>query len=209
MLRVKLDGGPRASHGRAAGGLRGRRVGLLGLLVVGLTTVACDEGARPTALSLADNRLYSGAPPTIPHPVVERARQECLSCHLHGDATGDDGTTLAKATPHPELEHCVACHVPTRGRGVYRRSTFWGKTYRMGLRSHPMGPWAIPHPLTMRENCLGCHDTPRTHAALRVTHPERQRCVQCHLPAHDRVPEPRPDAATVRASGELLVSHSL
>ncbi|MDJ0762694.1 MAG: nitrate reductase cytochrome c-type subunit [Myxococcota bacterium] len=151
--------------------------------------LGCLE-APSDALALADGRAYSGAPPTIPHQVEQLGRGECLQCHLKGDAVDKEGRQ-AKRTPHPELEHCQQCHVAQRANDIFRKNEFKGSTYRIGLRSQPEGPWLIPHPLTMRENCLGCHGDPQAPEQLRTDHPEREHCLQCHIPAHEGFPRAR------------------
>lgn len=153
---------------------------------------ACDQEKveRATVLPLAPNRAYSGAPPVIDHPVGDLGRAECLSCHLDGDALDSRGRR-PPPTPHPDLERCTACHVEQREPGSLGASLFRGRTYTVGLRSQPSGPWLIPHPLTMREDCLACHGERAPHEQLRTTHPERKRCTQCHLPAHEGFPGAR------------------
>lgn len=174
---------------------RGREVLIASALIAasGLWLTGCGgevADAAPVALDLPSNRAYSGAPPVIPHAVQELGRQDCLSCHLRGDAAGDERP--AKRTPHPELERCVQCHVERKSDGLYRRSTFVGHTYLIGHRQQPQGPWLVPHPLTLRENCVGCHGAATAQARLRTKHPERVRCTQCHVPAHEGFPGPRP-----------------
>ncbi len=163
-------------------------------LVAPLHLAACDTAApqqRPEVLPLQANRLFDGAPPTIPHEVDELGRQDCLSCHLEGDAISDG--IRATATPHPELELCGQCHVAQSSVAEFVGTDFVGGVYPMGDRAHPEAPWLIPHPLTMRENCLGCHGPEAPEAALRTEHPERMRCQQCHVPAQQGWPGPRPD----------------
>ena len=43
-------------------------------------------------------------------------------------------------------------------------------------------PPVIPHQLQLRENCLACHAGPSAPKEIRVTHPERVNCRQCHVP---------------------------
>ena len=43
-------------------------------------------------------------------------------------------------------------------------------------------PPVIPHQLQMRENCLACHAGPGAPKEIRVSHPERINCRQCHVP---------------------------
>ena len=159
----------------------------LGLLV------ACSggEGDGPTDPKrphLRANRLYSGAPPVIPHGVASLGRGRCLDCHLDGDAS--DNGRLATVTPHPELERCQQCHVEQVVNEIFRPNTFPGAAYKRGLRQNPYSPLLIPHPLTLRENCLGCHGS-KAVAWLRTSHPERTRCNQCHVPASAGWPGPR------------------
>jgi cytochrome c-type protein NapB len=162
-------------------------------LLLVLSAAACDLGAppeRPGGLPLAANRLYSGAPPTIPHEVDALGRHDCLDCHAEGDAIA--AGERAKITPHPELERCQQCHVTSSGSAPFVASEFEGWTYPLGTVGQPMGPLLIPHPLTMRENCLGCHGDHAEDPFLRTSHPERERCEQCHLPVHEGWPGPRP-----------------
>lgn len=42
-------------------------------------------------------------------------------------------------------------------------------------------PPIIPHQLQLRENCLACHAGPSAPKEIRVTHPERVNCRQCHV----------------------------
>ena len=179
---------------------RGRRAGaslrLMWLSVFGALTVClgCGEPgieAPGGDRELAENRLYDGAPPTIPHAVDELSRHDCLACHLEGDAR--DGEAQAKATPHPELERCEQCHLVTGEIALFQASDYTAPgPYPTGWLGQPLGPPLIPHPLTMRENCVGCHG-PGGDPTIRTSHPERDRCQQCHLPAHEGWPGPRPD----------------
>ena len=43
-------------------------------------------------------------------------------------------------------------------------------------------PPVIPHQIQLRENCLSCHAGPSAPKEIRVTHPERVNCMQCHVP---------------------------
>jgi cytochrome c-type protein NapB len=52
---------------------------------------------------------------------------------------------------------------------------------RPGSRAHPGAPPVIPHKVFMRENCLSCHSGPGGREEIRTTHPERTRCMQCHV----------------------------
>lgn len=57
-----------------------------------------DQDLRP------GERLYPGAPPTIPHGI--QMRENCAACH-----TGP-GAREEIATSHPERARCRQCHVP-------------------------------------------------------------------------------------------------
>lgn len=59
------------------------------------------EGWRQA--DLHGDRLYPGAPPVIPHPLV--MRDNCLSCH-----DGPSARTEIRCT-HPQRTNCKQCHV--------------------------------------------------------------------------------------------------
>ena len=180
-------------------GIRYGRAGILLLLLATATSqlAACEKnasarggGAARSSAVLGPNRSYSGAPPVIPHKVRSLGRGRCLSCHRDGDAT--DKGKVAPRTPHPELERCEQCHLERTAARLFKPNSFVGGAYGVGQRPQSWGPWLIPHPLTMRENCIGCHaSTSSTSAAPQTTHPERVRCRQCHLPASEGWPGPR------------------
>ncbi len=129
-------------------------------------------------------RAYPGAPPAIPHRLADPAAfggRACLSCH------GDGGwvptlSAYAPVTPHPELVNCLQCHVPSSDGGVFVRTTFDPAPPPI-LRGAalPGSPPPIPHELQMRDNCLACHAGPAAVREIRVTHPERVNCRQCHV----------------------------
>ncbi len=178
-------------------------------VVLGLALVAaCAPGGAPTTLRA--NRAYDGAPPVIPHDVRELGRGNCQACHTTGEAMWEG--KRAPRTPHPELQRCTQCHLEHVTDELFAANDFEGRAYARGTRQQPSGPWLIPHPLTMREDCLDCHlgdavvargeADPDARAADTLpddfagppttTHPERSRCTQCHLPAHADWPGPRP-----------------
>lgn len=168
-------------------------VGALAVIVKMAPTEPADAYERPGYIGLRENRAYDGAPPTVPHEVAGLGRSDCLDCHAQGDAVA--AGEQAKPSPHPELERCQQCHLAQVADHTFRPNSYdasWA--YPLGSRAQPMGPWEIPHPLTMRENCLGCHGPEGDERALRTTHPERIRCEQCHIPAQSNYPGPRPDA---------------
>lgn len=128
-------------------------------------------------------RAFPGAPPVIPHRLADPTSyggQTCLACH------GDGGwvpklDAYAPVTPHPELANCVQCHVAASALAPFRRTTFEAAA-PPGLRraALPGSPPPIPHDFQMRDNCLACHAGPAAVRELRVTHPERVDCRQCH-----------------------------
>jgi cytochrome c-type protein NapB len=171
-------------------------------LLAALVLAACGDGGgaaspvpvpgRPGAAksspeARALRRAYDGAPPVVPHADLGAA---CLGCH------GDRGIAvpdLGFAPPNPHggsdvpgaLSRCVQCHVFRRTEGLFRESGFEGlpQDLRRGPRMYPGAPPVIPHGVFMRENCLACHDGPAARESIRTSHPERTRCVQCHVPA--------------------------
>lgn len=149
---------------------------------------------RRARATLRGNRAYDGAPPMIPHAAKNYAFDACLECHGPGDGAGGD--VVAAPTPHPELIHCRSCHVPFTEDGTeFRPSTAERFVWPAAERAHPQAPWTIPHPATMRERCILCHTSPNLPESLRTTHPERRACRQCHVPAQESSPGPRPTGA--------------
>ncbi len=168
---------------------------LVFVLLAGVALTACSAATAPSTqrgepVLLRAHRSYDGAPPVIPHLVGDLGRGDCLNCHLKGDSS-DDGQ-FAPKTPHPELTNCRQCHVERTTEAEFVASDFKGGVYATGTRQHAESPWRIPHPLTMRERCSVCHTGENVPESVRTTHPERTNCVQCHLPAHDGWPGPRP-----------------
>lgn len=136
-----------------------------------------------TLATFVSRRAYPGAPPIIPHPLADPTTfggRACLECH------GDGGwvqkfSAFAPVTPHPELINCVQCHVPRTVTSLMRGSTFVRAVeppiHQAAFKGSPP---AIPHDLQMRDNCLACHAGPAAVREIRVTHPERSNCRQCH-----------------------------
>ncbi|MCG8590585.1 MAG: hypothetical protein MJE66_14940, partial [Proteobacteria bacterium] len=152
---------------------------------------ACGGGdgpgpaAKSAAAERAERRLYDGAPPVIPHPGFSGT---CTECHSEaGVAVADVG--FAPPTPHeltPGLglaSRCVQCHVYAAAEGVFRENAFQGlaQDLRRGRRLSDLSPPVMPHPRFMRENCAACHTGPAAREEIRTSHPERQRCGQCHV----------------------------
>lgn len=144
----------------------------------------------------AARRAYDGAPPTVPHPVDQRAVPNCSVCHEEGAKIGE---LIAPAMSHPSFQSCQQCHVqgavaapplvaasnPSANALVAARGAanefaplaFGGP----GQRAWPGAPPVMPHQLWMRQRCDSCHGV-SGHPGLRTSHPDRQSCVQCHAP---------------------------
>ncbi len=141
--------------------------------------------------SFYKNRAYLGAPPTIPHQIktsMNGSFENCLHCHLNGGFAAEF-EAYAPVTPHPEFTNCKQCHVPQRTTSLFKDIN-WHKptTAKLG-KSHLKGsPPTIPHSLQMRETCLSCHSGQGSIKAIRVTHPERVNCLQCHVSALEETP---------------------
>lgn len=150
-------------------------------------TVDRDVLARykTKATERATRRAYDGAPPTIPHAPFAVA---CTSCH---NELGMQVPDLGFAPPMPHeatkglsaISRCDQCHVYRKDATLFRATSFVGRPQDLakGSRQHEGAPPVLPHPVFMRENCLACHSGPAAREELRCSHPERSRCVQCHL----------------------------
>lgn len=129
------------------------------------------------------SRAYWGAPPPVPHSIrSERSSASCLECHALENRIEKRQQAIAPL-PHAEFSQCLQCHVKAEPKAEpFRQNDFVGLDFPgKGVRAYAQAPPTIPHKLFMRENCLSCHG-PTGMARVRVTHPERSQCVQCHLP---------------------------
>lgn len=145
-----------------------------------------DENHQRSIKTYYDNRAFHGAPPSIPHEVAsERSMGEntCLKCHENGGYV-DKFEAFAPVTPHPEMVNCRQCHVPQKNQTLFKGTNFKrGTIPTVGTNNALAGsPPVIPHQLQLRENCLACHAGPSAPKEIRVTHPERVNCRQCHVP---------------------------
>lgn len=146
-----------------------------------------SESGLPGERKLAGfyrRRAYPGAPPVIPHRLLNPSAwggSSCLGCHADGGYT-PEFNAMAPVTPHPDLVSCVQCHVPNPdGAALFRRTVFTpadAPPVKGGVL--PGSPPPIPHDLSMRSNCLACHAGPGAVKELRMDHPERVNCRQCH-----------------------------
>lgn len=150
-------------------------------------TAAYLEGAS-TGRTLDEyyaRRQYPGSPPFIPHKVEpnDETDRTCLACHADGGWSQalKRNTPL---TPHPEQTACRQCHVTQ----TEADKLFTGNTWlsvpppRLGRAYLPGAPPPIPHDLQYRGACVACHVGPGAVAAIRVEHPMRGNCRQCHVP---------------------------
>ncbi|BDD06060.1 hypothetical protein [Aureibacter tunicatorum] len=130
------------------------------------------------------NKAFHGAPPTIPHPILDpktMGGKGCLQCHQNGGFVAEF-KTFAPITPHPEMVNCRQCHVGVQTDGLFKESTYKKlKAPPLGNVSTVSSPPVVPHQLQMHENCLACHGGPSAPKEIRVTHPERVNCLQCHV----------------------------
>ena len=133
----------------------------------------------------AQRRAYDGAPPTVPHPVDERALPNCLVCHERGAIIGD---LKAPAMSHPPMGSCLQCHAgetaahasPVTAGALQVTNQFQGEPIGgPGSRAWTGAPPTRPHRRAMRENCGSCHGV-AGHPGLRTPHADRQNCEQCH-----------------------------
>lgn len=144
-----------------------------------------DEKHQRSLDSYYDNRAFNGAPPSILHPVKEERSMggsTCLQCHQNGGFT-EKFNAYAPVTPHPEMVNCRQCHVLQNTQNLFKESNFSKISAPIvGINNAMEGsPPIIPHQIQMRENCLSCHAGPAAASEIRVTHPERINCRQCHV----------------------------
>ena len=130
-----------------------------------------------------ENRAFDGAPPIIPHAVLTETGiggNSCLQCHENGGYVAQFNA-FAPITPHPEYLNCRQCHVPAKTNKLFSGSTFTRSGPKEVGNSALLGsPPVIPHTLQLRGNCLACHGGPSAPKEIRVSHPERINCRQCH-----------------------------
>lgn len=144
-----------------------------------------DENHQRTLSTYYDNRAYHGAPPSIPHPVSDERNMgdnSCLKCHHNGGFT-EKFKAYAPVTPHPELVNCRQCHVVQKTEGLFKGFIYNAVVApKAGINSALVSsPPVIPHQIQLHENCLSCHAGPSAPKEIRVSHPERVNCRQCHV----------------------------
>jgi nitrate reductase (cytochrome), electron transfer subunit len=130
-----------------------------------------------------EDRAFAGAPPIIPHAILNEntlGGKSCLQCHQNGGFV-EQFNAFAPVTPHPEMLNCRQCHVPAKTKALFVNTEFTRLAApEIGGAALPGSPPVIPHGLQMRENCLACHAGPAAPKEIRVSHPERINCRQCH-----------------------------
>jgi cytochrome c-type protein NapB len=155
-----------------------------------------DANHERTLKDYYKNRAYYGAPPSIPHPVKEDmglGENACLQCHQNGGFV-NKFNAYAPVVPHPEMINCRQCHVTQNSNTLFKSvSLAMVNAPKVGVNNALIGtPPVIPHQIHMRENCLSCHAGPAAPKEIRVTHPERVNCRQCHVPTDQIISEIEP-----------------
>ena len=149
------------------------------------TDMPIDEAFERSLNTYYNNRAYHGAPPSIPHPVeneIDMGGNSCLKCHENGGFV-NTFQAYAPVTPHPEKINCRQCHVVQKTLTVFKGTAWKGADAPVaGTNAALTGsPPIIPHDIQLRENCLACHAGPSAPREIRVSHPERINCRQCHV----------------------------
>ena len=179
-----------------------------------------DRGAHPRYMEFYQGlRAYPGAPPRIPHGLTQEEFRtgSCNTCHERGGWVSRFGS-FAPVTPHPEYRSCLQCHMPRDevvglslpepdapfvcnqchvdpdADPILFVATDWiaADWPSTNIQAMEGSPHAIPHSVASRNNCLACHAGPAAIAEIRVEHPERSNCRQCHasLVSGDHAPIP-------------------
>ncbi|TYA78507.1 nitrate reductase cytochrome c-type subunit [Seonamhaeicola marinus] len=144
-----------------------------------------DETHQRSLKDYYKNRAFHGAPPSIPHPVQDDKHlggNSCLKCHENGGYV-DKFKAYTPVVPHPEMTNCRQCHVPQHTQTLFKGSNLAEvRAPKVGVNNALVSsPPVIPHQIQMHENCLSCHAGPSAPKEIRVTHPERTNCRQCHV----------------------------
>jgi len=147
-------------------------------------TMRDDYKGGRTLETYYDNRAFHGAPPSIPHPIVNELTmgdKSCLKCHENGGYVAKF-KAFTPVVPHPEKVNCRQCHVPQKTKGLFKATNNKGfPTPSINNEAFVGGPPVIPHQIQLHENCLACHAGPSAPVEIRVLHPERTNCRQCHV----------------------------
>ena len=158
--------------------------GLSAACVPGVEETLDPAEFKTSSLVRAGRRAYDGAPPVISHASLGAS---CDSCHARGGLVVRE-LGVAPASPHSEtagmaLPRCEQCHVYQETAALWVDNSFRGLPQELlsGNRMYPGAPAVMPHPIFMREECLSCHGGTAAREEIRTTHPERTRCLQCHV----------------------------
>lgn len=131
-----------------------------------------------------NNRAFHGAPPSIPHSIeseMNMGDKSCLKCHENGGYVAKLNA-FTPVVPHPEKVNCRQCHVPQKTNSLFKETSAKGFPKPSINNSEFEGsPPIIPHQIQLHENCLACHAGPAAPKEIRVLHPERSNCRQCHV----------------------------
>ena len=150
---------------------------------VDFTNAPLTKNVKRSLASYYSRRAFDGAPPSIPHKILDPKSwggDACNSCHREGGFV-EQFQAWAPVTPHPEYTNCRQCHVPVEQKTLFRETTFAGlKPAAIPKGQLPNSPPPIPHALDLRTNCVACHGGAAAVPELRSTHPERVNCRQCH-----------------------------
>lgn len=144
-----------------------------------------DKNHERSLKTYYDNRAYHGAPPSIPHPVKNDrtiGENTCLQCHENG-GFAQKFNAYTPVTPHPELVNCRQCHVENKTNKTFKPFAFRKVVApEVGVNNALItSPPVIPHQIQLHESCLSCHAGPSAPKEIRVSHPERVNCRQCHV----------------------------
>lgn len=148
------------------------------------TNMPEDKNHQRSLKTYYNNRAFHGAPPSIPHPIIDDLKmgeKSCLKCHENGGFVSKF-KAYAPVVPHPEKVNCRQCHVTRKTNIVfknYKQEDFIRP--KIGNEAFVGGPPIIPHQIQLHENCLACHAGPAAPIEIRVIHPERSNCRQCHV----------------------------
>jgi len=129
-------------------------------------------------------RAYPGAPPVIPHALLDKRSmggKGCNGCHTNGGYV-PMFNAYTPTTPHPQWTNCLSCHVPATEKTSFHGNEFVPASRpRIIEAALPGGPPPVPHSLDNRTNCAACHAGPGAVNEIRTPHPQRQNCRQCHV----------------------------
>lgn len=149
-----------------------------------------NNASKTTLKKYNKRRAFHGAPPYIPHNVdSERAmgQNKCLQCHEKGGFVYK-WNAYTPIVPHPEKVNCRQCHVVQKNNSNFK-DTNWKKREADNYYVNALlgSPPVIPHQIQMHENCLSCHAGVSAPLEIRVSHPERTNCRQCHVENNQEV----------------------